>query len=232
MKTKNRIYYVYQLMNDAGVPEYVGETTNPLRRLDEHTKKLPNPKYNYGKFYGRTDIKMQIVGQFPNKLSAYRYQIQLQKAYGLPTDTRNNGKYPHPWLRKLTQAQAEQIRRDYQYRVRGKGMKCLADKYGVQIRVIYLIIHNKTYVTQNETGIQGDKKHLLRKGKGMEQEDGVVKRAQPTGDTRRRNKNTKEKSRKNRVSDRKQSGVQSGTRESNAPQFRTDNNLDAKKATK
>jgi predicted GIY-YIG superfamily endonuclease len=74
------IWQVYELYNLLGSIEYVGETMYPNRRFREHTKSKT------GKFYGRTDISMNIVKEFDNPKEAWDYQCKLQKEYGLPTD--------------------------------------------------------------------------------------------------------------------------------------------------
>jgi predicted GIY-YIG superfamily endonuclease len=77
--------YVYELVNLMGTIEYVGETVRPKIRFNEHKSKD-------GKFYGRQDISMYIVKEFDNKKEAWNYQCQLQKEYGLITDSEQNSK--------------------------------------------------------------------------------------------------------------------------------------------
>ena len=81
-----KIWYVYELYNLAGTIEWVGETINPKSRLYSHTKRKHHPTNGNGKFYGRTDITMNIVAQFDNRPDAWKYQCQLQKEHGLQTD--------------------------------------------------------------------------------------------------------------------------------------------------
>ena len=80
-------YYVYELYNSLGTIEYVGETSRPLERFQNHIRHKPNPNNGIGKFYGRMDITMNIVKEFDNKTEAYRFQCQLQKEYGFITDS-------------------------------------------------------------------------------------------------------------------------------------------------
>jgi len=77
-------YYVYELYNQMGTVEYVGETTNPSHRMRQHTKY--KRKGGHGKFYNRLDIKMHIVKEFDNRKEAWDYQCKLQNEYGLDTD--------------------------------------------------------------------------------------------------------------------------------------------------
>ena len=73
-------YYVYELYNQMGTIEYVGESTNTKRRWYEHSCKN-------GKFYKRLDIKMHIVKEFDIRRDAWDYQCQLQAEYGSETDS-------------------------------------------------------------------------------------------------------------------------------------------------
>jgi predicted GIY-YIG superfamily endonuclease len=73
-------YYVYELYNQMGTIEYVGETTNPLSRWYNH-------KSINGKFYNRLDIKMHIVKEFDNRRDAWYYQCELQSEYKITTDS-------------------------------------------------------------------------------------------------------------------------------------------------
>ena len=77
--------YVYELYNQVGTIEYVGESVNPKNRWYQHICKSKDKKN--GKFFGRDDIKMRIVKEFDNKKDAYDYQCKLQKEYGLFTDS-------------------------------------------------------------------------------------------------------------------------------------------------
>ena len=85
-----KTHYVYELYNLLGTIEYVGETTTPKHRFTQH--KSSNQSSGNGKFYNRTDISMNIVKEFTNKKDAYSYQCQLQKEYGLITDSEINSK--------------------------------------------------------------------------------------------------------------------------------------------
>jgi predicted GIY-YIG superfamily endonuclease len=73
--------YVYELVNLMGTVEYVGETKQPKKRFCEHVK------WSRGKFYGRADIIMNIASEFDTKKEAFIHQCELQKQYGLITDS-------------------------------------------------------------------------------------------------------------------------------------------------
>ena len=78
--------YVYELYNELGSIEYVGETGNPTDRFRRHTKLNPITNFGHGKFYGRTDIHMNIVAEFDTRKESYAYQCQLQNEYGFKSD--------------------------------------------------------------------------------------------------------------------------------------------------
>jgi len=72
-------HFVYEIINLLGTIEYVGETANPENRMIGH-------KGLNGKFYGRNDITMSIVAEFPTRKEAYAYQCKLQNEYGWESD--------------------------------------------------------------------------------------------------------------------------------------------------
>jgi hypothetical protein len=78
--------YVYELVNLMGTVEWVGETSRPKQRFANHIKHKPKKGNGIGKFYGRQDLIMNIVAEFPTKLEAYHYQCKLQNEYGLKSD--------------------------------------------------------------------------------------------------------------------------------------------------
>jgi predicted GIY-YIG superfamily endonuclease len=76
--------FVYTIVNNNGKVEYVGETTNPKKRLYNHKSKIKSP--GSGRFSNREDIFMNIVAEFNNRKDAFNYQCNLQKQYGFETD--------------------------------------------------------------------------------------------------------------------------------------------------
>ena len=77
-------WYVYELFNLVGTIEYVGYTNNPKRRLNQHLSK-PSSRSGHSKFYGRSDIQMNVVKEFDNKKETLIEEAFLQKYYGLKT---------------------------------------------------------------------------------------------------------------------------------------------------
>lgn len=91
MKKKNSsssdLYYVYQLVNDNEVVEYVGVTKNPTSRWKDHTRKRPSPKTRNGKFWDRKDIHMDIICVNPDLHIAYKMERHAKITHGLePTE--------------------------------------------------------------------------------------------------------------------------------------------------
>ena len=70
-------YYVYTLMNQYGAVEYVGQTYNTDKRMQAHTK------FNDGKFYGRTDLTLELVKEFDNRRDAMKYEGELKLALNM-----------------------------------------------------------------------------------------------------------------------------------------------------
>ena len=79
-------WYVYEIVNLMGTIEYVGESTRPYERFINHTKHKGSPNNSFGRFYGRTDVFMNLAAEFDNKIDAFEYQCELQKQYGLISD--------------------------------------------------------------------------------------------------------------------------------------------------
>jgi predicted GIY-YIG superfamily endonuclease len=90
------MYYVYVLMNEYGIVEYVGETQNPNDRISKHKTKPHKNKYGdsfaCGKFYGRDDIKMEIVKDFKTKDEAKEFEGQLKIELGFEWTERTRGR--------------------------------------------------------------------------------------------------------------------------------------------
>jgi predicted GIY-YIG superfamily endonuclease len=78
-------WYVYEIINLMGTVEYVGETIRPKQRWAQHKCNSKCNK-NDGKFYGRNDVRMNIVAEFNSKKDAFNYQCELQLKYGFETD--------------------------------------------------------------------------------------------------------------------------------------------------
>lgn len=79
--------YVYVLKRGDEVL-YIGESINPDLRYKQHVNWKPQSAV--GKFYGQTDIVMEIDSQYETKKEAYDRQTQLQLRHNLPTDGQKN----------------------------------------------------------------------------------------------------------------------------------------------
>ena len=76
-------HYVYKLVNGLGIVEYVGETINPKRRFDQHTKCKPSDNHSHGKFYNREDITLFEIANFELRKDALALEGVLKRHYGL-----------------------------------------------------------------------------------------------------------------------------------------------------
>jgi predicted GIY-YIG superfamily endonuclease len=85
-------HYVYVLMNEYGTVEYVGYSKNLKQRFDNHTKSKPEYRNGNGKFYGRTDLIMEVIKEFPTKKEAEEYEgeLKLQLGFEWTEKTRNS----------------------------------------------------------------------------------------------------------------------------------------------
>ena len=75
--------YVYELINFMGTVEYVGETKNPNKRFYQHTKLKFTGVSGNGKFYGRQDLVINVVKEFNDTKSCFRYETELKLYHGL-----------------------------------------------------------------------------------------------------------------------------------------------------
>jgi len=89
-KDKKRTYYVYELLNSEGSIEYIGRTTLPKKRMWQHTKQRPIKGYGMGKFYGRTDLIMNILQTFDVSTHASHYETELKIKNGIPPTEKIN----------------------------------------------------------------------------------------------------------------------------------------------
>lgn len=134
--------FVYELRDADNTVVHVGQSKDPNRRLYDHTKAQPDGG-GHGKFYGRTDITMDVVAGPISLSEAKDLEEQLQIQHGLITD-RQKSKRNAKAMRKLTFEIAEEIRNFYatgrysQYK--------LAAMYNVSRATIVNIIKNRHYV--------------------------------------------------------------------------------------
>ena len=67
------MHVVYQLVNEKGEIEYVGNTKNPNTRLSNHT-------CINGTFAARKDLSLEIIKSgFRKEKTAFDYQCKIQK---------------------------------------------------------------------------------------------------------------------------------------------------------
>ena len=80
-------YKVYEIMNIYGGVEYVGMSKNPEFRFIQHTKHKPSTtSVARGKFLGRQDLILNIVGEFETLKEARDFEEALQLDYGFEPD--------------------------------------------------------------------------------------------------------------------------------------------------
>ena len=77
------MYKVYKIVNVDGVVEYVGRTKNLARRYKEHVVYKSYGQHNRGKFYGRTDVTMELICECPNLIEARETEKNLQALYNV-----------------------------------------------------------------------------------------------------------------------------------------------------
>lgn len=152
--------YVYELRDSGSSVVHVGQSKDPERRLYQHTKS--NSKGSgHGKFYGRTDITMDVVAGPMSEPEARDLEEQLQIQYGLVTDrekSKQNGrnttalvaaKNARATVSKFTIEQAEVIRDRWHEEFQHLSMRqftiMVADETGVSSNSIANILHGVTY---------------------------------------------------------------------------------------
>lgn len=141
-----QVFYVYFLVNQSGVIEYIGETTRPKTRMYDHTRR-PYKKYaGFGRFYGRTDLTMQIVAEHDSREKSYKHQCELQTLHGFPTDAQNRGQHSLENTRSLRKFSDEEVAAIRELHARGGiTYKSIADSYGVTSGCISKICRYQVY---------------------------------------------------------------------------------------
>ncbi len=140
-----KTYYVYELRNLEHQVEYVGYTTKITgrgNRLYQHTRVQPGHNGS-GKFYGRTDITLDVVYETLCKKEARELEGKVKLSHGLEWSERTDQRNINNRNRKLTQDQAETIRSKYVSRK--YTMQKLAEEYGVSYKTVHNIIKNEIY---------------------------------------------------------------------------------------
>lgn len=85
LKTK---WYVYTITNTQNEIEYIGCTSNPKQRWYNHTYWFQGP--GIGKFYGRTDVTMNVVKEFDNRREGWDYEAELKLQHGFELTEENS----------------------------------------------------------------------------------------------------------------------------------------------
>lgn len=138
--------FVYELRDGENNVVYVGQTADPKRRLHSHTKSTSKSS-GMGKFYGRTDITMDVVAGPISKREALDLEHELQIQHGLVTDRDKaglGGKVGGGSNKIFTFEIAEEIRAFY---ATGRySQRALAKLYNTSQTTIYGIIHRLNYV--------------------------------------------------------------------------------------
>ena len=137
------MFSVYELRSGSKV-EYVGYTNNTVNRLKAHTlhKHTPN-RSNRGLFYGRTDITIHTMSQWPTRKEAYKEEARLKIHHGFEPTECTTGSKSCKRQRVLTIEQAEEIKSKYIPRVFTQTM--LAKEYNVHRNTICRILYDVTY---------------------------------------------------------------------------------------
>lgn len=87
MKKNYSVWYVYTIVNSKNKVEYVGTTCRPKHRFSQHKTK-PQKTSNQGKFHGRTDVRMEIISEFNNRVDAVKKELSLKEKYGFEVTER------------------------------------------------------------------------------------------------------------------------------------------------
>lgn len=77
-----KVYDVYSLMDKKGNVLYIGQTTHWVNRLRQH-------KTTTGKFYKRSDVKLNRIMRFCSKEEALDLEHELQCYFGVSVDYPN-----------------------------------------------------------------------------------------------------------------------------------------------
>ena len=133
--------YVYLLRDGNGNVVDVGESKSPKDRLYSKTKRKPGP--GHGKFYGRTDITLEVLKGYDDRKEARQEEKRLQKLYNLTRYEDKAFREVNLKARKLTREQAEEVKKLY---IPGKTtLSGIAKQYGVTRGVITGIVKGYTY---------------------------------------------------------------------------------------
>ena len=69
-----KTHYVYQIIDNSGKILHIGKTMDLERRFAQHTKWKGYGDSSAGLFYGRTNIKLEIVKEFNDKKECTKFE--------------------------------------------------------------------------------------------------------------------------------------------------------------
>ena len=75
---------VYKIINEEGIVEHVGHTHNTEQRFHGHTKQTPGD--GKGKFYKRTDVRLEVISEWETREQARMAETYWQVYYHLQVD--------------------------------------------------------------------------------------------------------------------------------------------------
>ena len=80
-----QLHYIYTLIDEDDKVLYVGCSIKPVDRLYSHVKRKPcaTKRTGTGYFYGRTDIRLDILSSFNNRKAALLEEGKVKKLHGL-----------------------------------------------------------------------------------------------------------------------------------------------------
>lgn len=126
--------YIYELRNQEGQLEYIGQSKDPKQRYYAHVYRKPNATLSHGRFRGRTDLELTIIGATQDRVSAHEIEAMFKKANNMPVGELAN--------RRFTEEQVNEIRLKH---TNGATIKGLAIEYGVMRDTINKIVKYVSY---------------------------------------------------------------------------------------
>lgn len=133
------MWYVYELRNESNKIEYVGVSTQPKTRFRFHTKSKPREDNGSGYFFGRSDLTLNILGEYNNKQLAFAEEGRLKILNNIEWTEKTKGYYN----RKFTPKEINEIKAKYipwKY-----STYKLAKEYNVGASTIKRIVNQITY---------------------------------------------------------------------------------------
>ena len=139
------MHVVYQLVNEKGKIEYVGNTKNPNTRLSNHT-------CINGTFAGRKDLSLEIIKSgFSKEKTAFDYQCKIQKELGFETDMEKYIKLGKSIQKMGTDCRKVKIAA---YKITGEFLgifptiKDAANNFNLHTNLVWLVVNNKQKSTK------------------------------------------------------------------------------------